>query len=405
MTLPPNSPASPAANPRVQKWHLSLFVKWGVIALVFAAYATYLAGRVGHVTGALVDDIVWTVRAQRSVFATGGENDYAWAVDMPGMSRFLYGITLHGLGLENLPQREPDLTKRLDDPANQALRLPRSAATSMRAVSIAAYMLGIVALFLAARLILSNDYAALLSVLPFMLCPSLSPAPPNSTTELTGTRIGPDACLLMMFGVSLTAWLYLDRRWPSWPWRSVLVMGLLGGLCVWAKWNGALMLIAFGLWIILKEPKRGALKTLFAIGVAAGMLWALTPPFWTHAPWQVVPDILARREAVSAEHALVRPAMQCSHWQVLVRSQAWLAIVAAAPLWVVRKQWWVSIVAAWGASLGAGTVLVITEMPLRYVAPWYMVILWVLPTALVAALGLAKQEGGQPLKTKGGQRL
>jgi hypothetical protein len=348
-----------------------------VLICVLAAYLAFLIVQATHIEIGWSDDGLWYYRSVRSIFSTEGKDDYTWAVDQATMDRAVYGLALHVLSLDDLPCMPPDPTKGPDAPENPRGILPYQAIMPLHLVDIAVHLAGVLALFLSARLILKNEWGALLAVVPIILSPAIT---------YTVVRTGSSSFLGMSLALFLLVWLILDRRYPSWPWGAVVVMGFMGGLCCWAKWNGALAVVAFALWIGFREPRQWAAKAFGMGAIAVGFLWLITPPFWSHWPWQVVADILSRREIVTLRHYAKHPQWPLSHWQVLQSAHAWLAIPAIAFFWFSRRQPWAAIAGLWATTLTIGTLLVIREDPPRYLAPWYLAILWLLPVLLLAPL-------------------
>jgi 4-amino-4-deoxy-L-arabinose transferase-like glycosyltransferase len=68
-------------------------------------------------------------------------------------------------------------------------------------------------------------------------------------------------------------------RWPRWGWT--LIFGLLAGCAVDTKFTGALLPLPFLAWSLIYRNRRGLLALVVGLVVAAVVLYALNPPWWT----------------------------------------------------------------------------------------------------------------------------
>jgi 4-amino-4-deoxy-L-arabinose transferase-like glycosyltransferase len=69
------------------------------------------------------------------------------------------------------------------------------------------------------------------------------------------------------------------ERWPRWHWA--IVFGLLVGCAADTKFTGWLLPLPFLAWSLVDRNRRGLITLVVGLGVAALVLYALNPPWWT----------------------------------------------------------------------------------------------------------------------------
>ena len=329
------------------------------------------------------DEPLWYLRSQRPVWRTDGPHDYPWATDVPGGCRLVYGAALDVFGLDGLPNRQP-VYKVEAYRANweNACYAPADAVLAMRGCNVVLYLSGLLALYVVAVSVLKRPVWALAAVSPLVLSPTFP-------LEIV-PRVGPDALLMATLCLFLLVWTSLDGRGKTLSAKAAVLMGVLGGLCTFAKVNGALAPIAFAAWAAYRGrgwARIGLPMTVLAItGVG---FYALNPAFYAEWPWTCLIDILQRRAVAGAALDKIYGTMG---WTAVFAGavRVWpLFLVALAVLWRVRRVRALEPVLWWGI-IGAAGNLAVINLPLpRYIGPVELGIYY--PAALAVAWILANE--------------
>jgi hypothetical protein len=327
------------------------------------------------------DDPLWYTRGLRPVWRTEQPHDYKWAVDLPGGCRLVYGLALRASGADDLPNHPTDYSQGIRENAlNQA---PADAVFVMRACNYAAFLAAMACLWYAASLALGRTVLALACLTPFLVSFWFP-------TYLIA-QLGPDPFLILALCAFLAVWLkgHLAAKALTPPY--ILALVLLGGICVWTKQNGALAPLAYAGYALFhgRGPYRVA-TPLVALGGAFGVFYALSAPFYGHAPQEVIANVLARRHQAMAVMGLRYPAMMR---QDIVHHaiESWpLVPLAIWLIWSRRRERWFPPVAWWGMTLWLATVFTINRPSYKYLVPANLGLYFVFAVCVVSLVSQAR---------------
>lgn len=231
------------------------------------------------------------------------ESTFGWM--NPVVPKLLFGRIAKSSGVEQTSRaiyprfREAGAGLRQRDAARKALKPALEPAR--RAVAGLAAALA-VALFFAVRAGLGTAAGALAFAL-LLASPAFRESATYVRTGLFPLGFGLAALVL----VQQTGGLLFGRGRPLLAAASAVFLGVLAGLAVGSKLNGALVSFAIAGWFVvlpfLRPPETRAgligLAARLALvgGLCAALFWLSLPSLWGELPWQAVPDLLDRWQA------------------------------------------------------------------------------------------------------------
>ncbi|MHC4714801.1 MAG: hypothetical protein ACYTAN_16275 [Planctomycetota bacterium] len=305
------------------------------------------------------DEPLWIERSSRPIWKCEAPLDYRWAVDVSGMVRLVYGAALPVVDNCRGANTRTDYTLTYGENLMRGSGAKPDAVLLCRGVNVLAFAAALVALYLAALSLIRRPILALLPVAPLML----SRLYPYSIIP----RLGPDALLAAWLAMFLLAWLWLDRRGRAATWRGAVTLGIVGGLCVFAKINGALAILAYATWLIVYA--KGRAKWLAGLSLAAAFIvyYAANPAFWGVMPDALIFDVLCRRAFIAARSSQNYPLWSSRTWSEGLRCWPFVPL-ALWVLWRCRSRQ-LSPLYFWGLFIAAGNLALI-NLPLdRYLGP------------------------------------
>jgi len=293
--------------------------------------------------------------------------DYIWGLDQPALERWVFHGLLHISGRfpETLPEKNWDYTHDLRWNVENGNVGPPDAVHFVRVVNAAFMILAVVLIFAAlARAV--SPLAGLIAGLYFVLHPSVT---------VTMWSIGPDPLLWLLMAAGLALWV-----WQGATWRGAVLVGVVGGLAASAKLNGALVIVGFCLWLVLK---RRPLLALLA-GVLALAVFVVVNPILFSRGVTGLPGMLWEM----ARWRSVRTGMMMQGYPAFAAAPRWYipfyllgAWWALVPLLVVSQRLWRFEPAVfWAATLAIGHLALVTVPEPRYT----LLIEAVLVTGLIA---------------------
>ena len=337
--------------------------------LSLAGVVTVLAGALGLVAWqaagtplTMYDEPLWYARSQRPIWDTADPHEYFRATDVPGMVRVVYGAALRLTGTHNKHYVQADYGDTHLNNRRRGVGAPADAVMVMRGCNVIAFVGALAALYFVALRVLRHRWLAGLCLTPFLV----SPIFPLRVVP----RVGPDMLLMTWLCVFLVAWLIFHERGTAHSWYAAVVLGALGGICTFAKINGALPLFGYaGYAVVTARGWRRLLLPLLALAVGFALFYVLNPSFLGYRPDEVILDILRRRMHMRRSvDSLVGPMGRLELWSKLF--PCWPLIPVLLVLaWRARKAWWFVPVGTWGLALVVGTAAMINRPSPRFLTP------------------------------------
>ena len=325
------------------------------IAMVAAVIAV-LVVQTAQAPSTRYDDPLWIARGERAIWTVDRPADRFLAVDVPGLCRLAYWLPLRlvkGRGA-SIPT---DYTLEPRANARRGAHAQPDKVLWCRLPNLIAFLGGLLCLYAAALNILKSPWWAVVPLAPFLISPTFP------LTVLP--RLGPDVFLFAGLCAFLAVWLWLHERNRAGDWVAVVLMGIFGGICVSAKINGALVLIAYCVWLCRRHPVKAICTGLLAFCIFYGM----NPGFYGLWPHRLVRAILERRLAIIAQWSM--------RYEVMGRTELLSELIPCWPvvpvfvvaMWQKRREWWAGPVMLWGSFLTAGTLLSVNKLSACYSAP------------------------------------
>jgi hypothetical protein len=342
------------------------YVKALLCAALFLALFAPVVFYHALTAGVMLDDNDALRRMAVSPLDYAGEHNRLYSLDHPAIYRWVgravLSITGTPIGEIPTPDGEHDFQWNTEN-----RHAPWAPVLVLRKTTATAYVLALLALFFAARVALGSY------VWGFFLGAWL--AIPERLGWFVAGYIMTDAYLALFIAVSLLVWLVFNRsRNPLAPWR-VAVMGVVIGLAVSSKVNGALVLLAYMSYLAIRaRGARCVLLPLEAAAAAFAVFVAINPIMLFNTPvgWlSVIHDMVGRREEVLSIHKYNFG--EFGIWQRLGYLFP-LYYLFPLPVFLIAiikasRQPWFLPVALWAAFLIAGTAATLTQGFYRYVMP------------------------------------
>ena len=350
--------------------------------LAFCIGETYLVSVI--VTPPHIDERTWVDRSLKPLWSDDGDPRQGhYATHHPSFARIVYGSVLNSLGIYECDrplvvyamdaQRWLEVITEtgnarhpLKTPAREALvrypqgrtgselNLPRGAyppleiEMPLRLVNVA-FLAGMIAfVYFGFKFVFRNRLAALAGCLPIIFCYPIVTGP----TPFTGVApyIGADSMLLFWMAAFWYAWLRLGG---GNVWR-VALLGLIGGLMVSTKVNGAFPLAGACIYFFFaSRGRQRILRPLLLGGIAFAVFIAMNPIFragdalWMARRLRNVVTLMLKLKHLTA----LQDWGQFSKWEVLSYSfPYWVFYLpVVAVLLEVRRKRWLRVTATWAA--------------------------------------------------------
>jgi len=312
---------------------------------------------------------------------------YVYSIDHPTLKRHLYRLVLLASGIDQIDTPSVDYHKGVEWNFEHGHIPPWNVVLPLRLANAALMTAAVLLVFASALLVLRNAWLAALVALPLALSEHIA-------VGVVG-YLGCDALLAFLLALSLFVMLFLVKKRTRGLWK-VLALGVIGGLAASAKFNGALVVVAFMIYLALTN--RGAdrlVRPAFLALVSVLVFIALNPVMRAGGGlgWMlsVVWDMLERRKKIWLS--------QYEEWeltrvQLAVRFFPWAAFVypLLAAFAALRRKRWALPLLLWSLVLAAGTLFSVNRTYKRYFLPVEMA---VLAAGGIVAWALLREELGQ----------
>lgn len=329
-----------------------------------------------------------------SVFDT--PESYGYATDHPSIKRYIYGWVLQRSGIHalNVPDADYSATEQWNIDAR---RVPPFRVTLLLRLTNALFVIAaLVLVFFSALVILRNAWMALAVAAPLLVSDHIALG--------VVAYLGCDAILAFTIALALFTFVVLVRGGRASTMTGLWLIGAAGALAVSTKFNGALVMVAFCLYLVFAN--RGidrVLKPLIAGLICIGIFVALNPVIrgggFDYA-FGVIWDMLGRRGYIWDVQFAQFPLSRAS---LVARFFPWTAflIPLAGALVTLRRERWVGPVSLWCAVLIAGTLLSVNRTYARYFLPVEMATFFLAGVAAWRLVQGARQRAqlSTPVKT------
>jgi len=375
-----------------------------------------------------LDEPLWFMRSRVLPYDVSNEDYRHWAIDAPGLNRWIYWTVLHLTDLDQVPQGEESPwsmrngrifwkdkpiprtvttyysdKQTLDSWVGYAGRYaPRKAILAMRATNIASFGIYLVLVWLGAFTVLRSYGGSTAAVLPIALSPAVTIPFGLSFYVWSG-----DVFMVTAMSAAFLAWLRYHLRQRGTTAGAVAVVALFIGLAAASKQHALLMLWAFMVYLAWGSTGwRRATNPILAAAIALAVYTAINPVIVLYPgayPWDVVRMIVERR--IDVVHRFVTAYGRFSVVDILRYRLYWFPIFPAACLavWACRRERWFAPVFLFGVFLTVGTGLGFFQTgkaDVRYAAPlelglFFLVSVCVVTVARGARLTQRRSADGQ----------
>ncbi|MHC4713683.1 MAG: phospholipid carrier-dependent glycosyltransferase [Planctomycetota bacterium] len=308
--------------------------------------------------------------------------DYFYSVDHPTLKRHIYRWVLNARGITRLDIQNVDYEQTLEWNLDQG-RLPpfREVVVPLRWTNAAFVIAAVLLVYFTAYLVTRAPYLSLLSAVPLVLDYRIA----SGVVAYLGT----DAILAFFLALSLFVLVLFDAKGIASRAGAVVVLGIIGGLAASVKFNGALVAIAYCVYLAAKckgvdriaKPALAALISL-AVFVALNPILQRSGVDWVSS---VIGDMLSRRTRLwvgqRAAWFLPRPILVARFFPHL---SFLFTVSAALLLW--RKRKGLAAAAIWAGVLVVGTVASVNCTFQRYHLPVTMSVYLLAGVAVPALL-------------------
>ena len=356
-----------------------------------------------------IDEPLWFRKAQATSAHTADPDDRFYAIDVPGLNRWIYWPMFRITGLYKVPPGEPECWSLRDGriyfeesftnprwPVNVSQEAfqtwihrrgryaPRSSIMALRLVNIAVYGVMLAALWYAARAALKSPWLAVLAVCPVALVPAFN-------VNVAFVVWSGDIFALAMLAVALAVWMRYHLKGQTASRSAILVISILCGLATASKLNGVLVLFAYLTYLAICSNGLSRLTNPLVAGlIAFATFLAVDPVVFLYpdkAPWQVLSLMVTRRMQVAADWTRREGPLGWS--QILSLAIFWWPLVPVAvwAFWRQRRARWFLPLALWCAFNLVGTlagVLEVNRADDEYMAQAYMALFFPVAVAIIA---------------------
>jgi len=356
-----------------------------------------------------IDEPLWFRKAQATSAHTTDPDDRFYAIDVPGLNRWIYWPMFRITGFYKVPPGEKEcwslrkgriyfegtVTNPLW-PQNvtpeqfkqwvhrRGAYAPRSSIMALRLVNIAVYGVMLVALWWTAKAVLRSHWLALIPTASVAITPAF-------TTNMAFVTWSGDIFVLAMLAVTLAVWTYFHLRGNPTSRTAVIVTALMCGLTTSSKLNGVVVL--FGYMAYLAIVSRGwsrLVKPAVAGAIAFAVFLAVNPVvflFPDSYPWEVLMRMVTRRSEVVS--AWVRREGPLPWTELVSHALFWWPLLPAAIwlFWRQRRASWFLPLALWCAFIVVGTlagIIGVQRADDEYTAPILLSLFFPLATAMLA---------------------
>ena len=282
------------------------------------------------------DEPLWFARSTVTPADVSTRERQFWAIDVPGLNRWVYWTVLTLSNLKRVQPDEAHCWRVLKDKmywqdgvkpyfdagilpqwerAHGAYAPPR-VIEAMRFTNIAAFVLGLALLYAVAWRLSRSHAVSLVAVLPLVLSPLFA---------LKLAFVTSSGDILLFTTLALVLWLWTWKPAPTFA--NVLIVGAACGLAVSAKHPGVLALGAYSVWLVWQSRGwRRILNPAIACGTAFLVFAALNPVVFLH-PEASCLRVLA---TMSVRRAKMAEALTVSHPMTIVT-----ALSVLTPYWAL----------------------------------------------------------------------
>ncbi|MHC4713728.1 MAG: phospholipid carrier-dependent glycosyltransferase [Planctomycetota bacterium] len=365
------------------------------------------------------DEPLWFHRSLVTPASVDTPERRHWAIDIPGLSRWVHWAVLKTTDLDRIPPSEPPCWDIRDgrvyfkgEPtdsfwgrkpgrtleqweARHGRYAPRKGLMAMRMTNLAFFFLAVGSLYYTAWLVLGRKWLSALAVVPVL-------ASPVFATDVAFLSRSGDVFLVAAFAAGLAAWTRFHLSGRGTSTAAIAVMGIVAGLAVSAKHPGVLLVAAYGGYLVWLSPGWSRLVNPLALMlVAFGVFGLLNPGIFLGAggnPFAACLMMIERRAINVAHHLRYSGAMSFTQvfgffWWPLFPAFAYL-------LWACRRERWFPAVGTWAAVITAAMLIGLFTVRLSfpsYFAPLELSLYF--PLSL-AALSLAARCGAAEAVTE-----
>lgn len=287
-----------------------------------------------------------------------------YSIDHPTLKRYIYRAVLHARGITSI--KTPDVDYHQTPKWNiENGRTPQLDVVLPLRITNAVFMTAAVVLvFLTALLLLGNGYLAVLVLLPLVLSERIG-------IGVVG-YVGCDAILAFFLALSLFVFTLLVLTGKASSLLGVLALGVVGGLATSAKFNGALVVVAFVVYLVIYNRGIDRLARPFLMTAVAVVVFVILNPVMRGGGlgWAIgiVWDMLKRRRTIWMSQY---EEVSLTRFQLVARFFPYAAFVYAgfAALVALRRKKWAVPLFIWSAALVLGTLLSVNRTYRRYFLP------------------------------------
>lgn len=290
---------------------------------------------------------------------------YVYSKDHPTLKRLIYRWVLHSRGITSIDTPNV-LYKEHDEKWNiENGRVPPMEAITPLRVTNAAFMTAAVGLlFLTALMILKNGPLAALVALPLAASERIAAG--------VVWYIGCDAILAFFLALGVFLFVDLVQRGKASTLLGVLVLGAAGGLATSAKFNGALLVLAFMAYLAIYNTGKDRILRPLLMWAASVLVFVMLNPVvrgggldWTLG---TIWGMLERRERIWLSQYSEAP---LSRVELVARFFPYAVAVlpALSALVALRRKKWALPLVILSAVLVVGTLLSVNRTYKRYYLP------------------------------------
>jgi len=339
------------------------------------------------------DEPLWFMRSRVTPADLSTPEYRYWAIDIPGVDRWVYYAVLKATGCYDIPPGEKPCWSIIDGcfaingftvnakqagskfatidewEAEHGRYAPKGGIMVLRTTNVVTFIACLFLMWLTARMVLKSNWLAAFSVLPLILSPTFS----KDISFIIGSG---DVFMAAALAAVIAAWTYFHLKGRGTSWVSIFSVSVLAGIATSSKHPGALAVAAFAAYLAWQSRGwRRVIYPLAACAISVAVFTALNPAVIAYPgerPWNVLALMVKQRGVIIAQHMGRTPfsATECFTF-------FWFPIlpVAVYSLWMSRREPWFPSVGLWALFLTVGVVTGMTGIRIatdRYLAPLEM---------------------------------
>ncbi len=326
------------------------------------------------------DERAWVDRSLEPLWrrdpSQTNHKQYYYARHHPSFARLVYRFTLHSIGVYELNRPLVDYSKDIEYNLVHGAYPPLEIETPLRLVNVAFLAAMVAFVYLGLKRITGSRALSMLGCLPVIYSPSIYAG--------ACPYLGADSMLLFWLAAFWYTWLCLRDRGAV----GILGLGLVGGLMVSTKVNGAFVLLGAGLYYLFAA--RGMRRLLFPAALALipfAVFIAMNPVYRAGDLGWMAKSLVDTIRLMF----VLKERSQASHWAGYSRIEIlrstfpywFFYLPVAAIIHRSRRRPWFGVTLAWAApTVLLNWLLIYMPFP-RYAAPIELAFL-----VLLAATGL-----------------